>query len=178
MSHLLRTLAAASVVALFTAGAPAPAHAKLPANWALNEDGSHGFNLFAHGFVEGSPSFGGGVLAGIPIPPNGTGFIPSTNDAFFIEVGGQFGGVLLSGPTVEFMGGAKYRIHLFDWMAPYAFARGGVGMLFVPGATVPPVPFPVVQGGLGIVFTVHEVIGIRLEGGYPGFRAGVNFELP
>ncbi len=159
------------IVALaLTLAAVTPARGDPPPRWSFDQDRAHPFDLSVVGIL--GWSFGGGVIAGIPVAPRG--FSPAINDAFYVEIEGNAGGrpTRAWGGWTQVLVGVRYQLYLLDWFALHFCGRGGVQFSYDP--TDPPEPAG--YGAFGVMFLASEDIAFRLEGGYGG-RIGVTFRF-
>jgi|GEM_PF-2951873 len=166
------TRAAIAALGLLALPAPAPA---APADWVLNDNAAHGLALNLHGFGENGLFFGGGATLDLPVAPRGFG--PDHNDAFFVSIQADAGGLVGVGPGLNVAAGVRYRVYLTTWFAPYVFVRGGAQVRWIAGTGLGAIPSPYVAGGGGALFRLHPRIGLHVEGGWPGGRGGVTISF-
>ena len=157
----------AFTLALLAAALIAPA--ALAEDTTFSQDASHGVDLgavfyvepefdigqlIATGDTEVRPVIGGSLVLGIPVAPRG--FLDDRNDAFFIELVGSFGTYLPDDGTypASALIGVRYQLFIFQWLAPFAAARVGVGFKAPNVETSLEFAWSL---GLGVMFTFDPI---------------------
>lgn len=123
---------------------------------------------------------GAGVRYMIPIVPNG--FIPTLNDSFELEFGGDFWASLWS-PTITYYGltipaEALWTFHLVPAVSVYGKLALGFNLYFSSAGPLPSSFIPLYFNlGPGVLWHVGQGIDLRAELGYGGARIGLGFKF-
>ncbi|MBI5509096.1 MAG: hypothetical protein HY903_10105 [Deltaproteobacteria bacterium] len=188
--------ARALVVAAALAAVPQVAHAEM----TIKDDSTHSRAMHADAFVVGGFfgyfHFGLGAWFAYPIMPDG--FLPTLNDAFFIEAGGAveryswdwgFFGVNCSYKWYRAtpLGGVRWSFYLTpDWTV-YGTAKLGYGVGFASSYScggysgtdvgAPSYSNIAIDGAVGAHWNFSPDWAARLELGYFGVQAGAGMDI-